>query len=80
MEGNCEKLTYTHVISKGKTEEKHYGTCSTGTTIELCLQSPSIVAGIRLAAVSSMPKEVIDEAKELSTHIAEKSRVPTLRT
>ena len=24
-EAACEKITYTHVLSKGKTEEKHYG-------------------------------------------------------
>ncbi|CAH1773969.1 unnamed protein product [Owenia fusiformis] len=24
-EGNCDKVTYTHVLSKGKTKEKHYG-------------------------------------------------------
>ncbi|XP_046376598.2 mutS protein homolog 4-like isoform X1 [Haliotis rufescens] len=24
-EGNCEKINYTHVLSKGKTQEKHYG-------------------------------------------------------
>ncbi|XP_041374859.1 mutS protein homolog 4-like isoform X2 [Gigantopelta aegis] len=25
VEGNCEKIHYTHVLSKGKTKEKHYG-------------------------------------------------------
>ena len=24
-EAACEKITYTHVLSKGRTEEKHYG-------------------------------------------------------
>lgn len=24
-EANCEKVVYTHILSKGKTEEKHYG-------------------------------------------------------
>ena len=24
-DGNCEKVVYTHVLSRGKTEEKHYG-------------------------------------------------------
>ncbi|XP_062517164.1 mutS protein homolog 4-like [Corticium candelabrum] len=54
-EGNCENLDYTHVMSKGKTNEKHYG--------------------IRLAGVSSMPKTIIDEAKEMSASIAENSRL-----
>ena len=24
-EGSCEKITYTHVLSRGKTQEQHYG-------------------------------------------------------
>ena len=28
-EAASEKITYTHVVSKGKTEEKHYGEYST---------------------------------------------------
>ena len=39
---------------------------------------PSVV-GIRLAEVSSMPKEVIDEAKDLSVRIAESNRVSNYR-
>ena len=29
-EGNCEKVVYTHVLSRGKTEEKHYGKHAVG--------------------------------------------------
>ncbi|XP_014778440.1 mutS protein homolog 4 [Octopus bimaculoides] len=45
QEGNCEKLTYTHILSQGKTNEKHYG--------------------IQLAEVSTIPRSVVEEAKQL---------------
>ncbi|GAB1599457.1 mutS protein homolog 4 [Argonauta hians] len=54
-EGNCEKLTYTHILSQGKTNEKHYG--------------------IQLAEVSTIPRSVIEEAKQLLPTILVNKRV-----
>ncbi|XP_076454636.1 mutS protein homolog 4-like [Babylonia areolata] len=48
-EGSCEKITYTHVMSRGKTQEKHYG--------------------LKLAGMSTMPGEVLQDAEQLAHHL-----------
>lgn len=53
-EGNCEKILYTHTLSKGKTREEHYG--------------------LQLAEVSTFPRSVIEEAKQLAKVITEEKK------
>ncbi|KAL5005729.1 hypothetical protein ScPMuIL_016887 [Solemya velum] len=53
-DGNCEKVYYTHSLSKGRTEERYYG--------------------LQLAEVSTMPRAVIEKARELTAKITENKK------
>ncbi|XP_060559607.1 mutS protein homolog 4-like [Ruditapes philippinarum] len=63
-EANCEKVTYTHILSKGKTEEKHYGI----QLAEISTLPPSVVEYAKQLAVKIEEEKKNSEKqdKELS--------------
>ena len=82
---NQEKVSYTHMLSKGKTAEKHYG-------INICFMTYShypccIIShwlplmccyywiGLQLAEISTLPRCIIENAKQFVERITAQMKV-----